>query len=110
MSESNKPIEMSFTEQASVHTDASGVVNISTEGSMSSNIDQIKSFGIANIVSITDYQINNNGSLISHSIKFRNGGSIELSFNEDGTNFSATISEMSSQIHNGNEILIRSKL
>lgn len=109
MKETNKPVEMSFTEQVSVHTDKDGVMNLSTEGSMSSNIDQIKSFGIANIVSITDYQINKDGSVISHSIKFRNGGSIELSFNEDGTNFSATISGMTSHVRNGEEILISSK-
>ncbi len=76
---------------------------------ISSTMDTILSFGIENITDIRSYNIEHKDGKICHSVLFHSGGTIELSFMPDGTNFSASVHGMAQQVIDGDRIYIKEK-
>ncbi|MEQ5724261.1 hypothetical protein ABN356_02780 [Providencia rettgeri] len=84
-----------------------GVTVISSE-SLSINIKKILSIGIENIIDVESHNINKLYGSTSHFIKFKNGGHVELSYNEDGKLLDFSIHNLKTIVRDGNRILVRS--
>ncbi|HCR4035359.1 TPA: hypothetical protein OOF66_001588 [Morganella morganii] len=92
-----------------ISTDSDGIKTISSDEPLSTNIKTILSYGIENIVDIQSYNIEQKDGKTFHHIVFNSGGTIELSFEPGGKNFSATAHEMLTTITNGERVLIKEK-
>lgn len=75
--------------------------------SASSTIENILSFGIENICEIRSYDIERKDGKIFHSVVFNSGGTIELSFAPDGTDFNSSIKGMTTEVIDGERILVK---
>lgn len=86
-----------------------GSLGLSSDKSISTDLGSIESFGIENVAAVIAYEITNVDGVVKHHVKFRNGGTLDLSFNEDGTNFSASAHNLISSVTQGNKVLIGTK-
>lgn len=92
---------------ATVTIGSDGIPTISSDEPISTTMKQILSYGIENIVDIRSYNIEHKDGKVFHHVVFNSGGTIELSMDLDGKNFSASANDMTSSVTGGNRILIR---
>lgn len=90
-------------------TGSDGVLTISSDEPVSTDMKTILSYGIENIVDIRSYNIKQKDGKIFHHVVFNSGGTIELSFEPGGKNFSASAHEMTANIKNGERVLIKER-
>ncbi|EOY5688462.1 hypothetical protein ACP7OL_000554 [Salmonella enterica subsp. enterica] len=91
-----------------ISTGSDGRAVVSSEQLVSTNIKEILSYGIENIIEIRSYNIEQRDGKIYHHVVFHSGGSIELSVDLDGKNFNASTKELATSFRGGNRILIKS--
>ena len=104
-----KPVTMTPTDgplEIKIGEDGSPVVRAK---SVSAHMDKILSFGIEQLADICSYEIERKDGKIFHSVVFNSGGTIELSFAPDGSDFQATISGLKQRIIDGERIIISEK-
>lgn len=87
---------------------ADGIPSVHAK-TISSHIEKILSFGIENIIDIRSYDIEHKDGKTFHSVVFNSGGTIELSFSPDGSDFQGSVSGMAQRIIDGERIVIREK-
>ncbi|EKN4693291.1 hypothetical protein JE939_000017 [Yersinia ruckeri] len=92
-----------------ISTDSDGIKTISSDDPISTDMKTFLSYGIENIVDIQSYNIEQKDGRIFHHIVFNSGGTIELSFEPGGKNFSASAHEMLATVTNGERIMIKEK-
>lgn len=91
-----------------ITTDANGKRTISSEKPISTQMDNILSYGIENLVDIRSYTIDHKDGKIFHKVVFNSGGTLDLSFDSEGK-FSATVHEMSYLVTEDQRVLIKEK-
>ncbi|SAF46409.1 hypothetical protein [Enterobacter kobei] len=98
--------------EVSIELNKDGSVTLTSDKPISSTINNIAAIGIENIAYIKAYKIERLGEVITHHVEFYSGGSIDLSFNSDGSNLKFTTHDMivkGTKSEDGEKLMVQQK-
>lgn len=94
---------------ASFSTKSGGVYAIDKQGNVSINLQRIESVGIHNLADVAEHNIERVAGLISHFVRFVDGGEARFAYNTQGQLVDLSAANVGVSVSNQNEILFRRK-
>ena len=86
-------------------TDQGTTIIPNPDGSVSLDFIQIKSLGIYNIIDVKTHQVNQLLGMVSHFVKFHNGGELRFAYNQAGQLVELSFTSLHVNITDGNRAM-----
>ena len=92
----------------SFKTPQGATITTHPDGRVDLNVQHIQNIGIHNIVEVTAHNINHMLGMVSHFVKFRNGGELRFAYNQAGQLIELSFSSLHVNIVDDSKIMFSS--
>ncbi len=80
-------------------------ITTNPDGSVTLDFKQIKNIGIHNIIDVHTHNVVNVLGMVSHFVKFHNGGELRFAYNQAGQLVELSFSRLHANIIDGNRVM-----
>jgi hypothetical protein len=86
-------------------TNQGATITTNPDGSVSLDFKRIKNIGLHNIIDVQTHSVNNVLGMVSHFVKFHNGGELRFAYNQTGQLVELSFTSLHVNITDGNRVM-----